>query len=294
MYFFRPVFMSLCYKIVYMYRMSAIIGSLIYSLLMILCLCLLIWAIFVLLRNIRCPNCAPNRYEHFADAPKKNNISEYLKRSNTIDQLIESVESALESINDNEEDACFTMKYIEDGYIADKSSPPDESEYSLSAAEQQKRADMRKTSAKKRFNTEKTLYASLHNDIPILECFESSSDEELELNEKISILENMLNSKALKQAQDTMDQIQSTLGFNSKYITKLLASLADAKKKKEGFANVLLHGQDLLAKADNVIGKANAFLEQVKRISETTKQQVDVVKTVNKINADVQSGKTLA
>lgn len=272
--------------------MSAILGTYMYLLSMLVCLLLCIWGIVALVRSIPCTNCAPNIYERFEDA----SVSDLAQRSTTIEKLTDAIEPALDTINATQTETCSIRKQIEDGYIADRSSPPDESEYSLSPEEQQRRTDLRKVQAKARFQTEQEQYISLHGDKPILECFasESSSDAELVLNEKIATLESMLNSKAVTKAQATMDRIQSTLGFHAKYLSKVLASLApkQEKEKKEGFA-CLLRGQELLANADRVIVKAQSFLAHVQRIVEATKQHTDATNALNRMSADVQSGKMI-
>jgi hypothetical protein len=279
--------------------MSAILGTYMYLLSMLVCLLLCIWGIVALVRSIPCTNCAPNIYERFEDT----SVSDLAQRSTTIEKLTDAVEAALDAINTTQTETCSIRKQIEDGYIADRSSPPDELEYSFSPEEQQRRTDARKIQAKARFQTEQEQYVSLHGDKPILECFASKSlsDAELDLNEKIATLESMMNSKAVTKAQATMDRIQSTLGFHAKYLSKLLASLApkkeekekkEKKEKKEGFAS-LLHGKELLANADTVIAKAQNFLAHVQRIVEATKQHTDATKALNQKSADVQSGKTL-
>lgn len=276
---------------------------------MLIATCLLISGIVMLLQTITCTRWVPNVFEHFAVT-----AGDIKSRTATITKLIDEVEKGIDSINDDRDTACEIQNQAEDGTIGSRSAATDESEYSLPPDEQKKLSEKRKVRAKERFKEEKTLYASLHGGTPVLECFATDStasaatpakppaensaasessaadiaEAEDDLNEKVNELQIMMNSSGVTKAKTMIQTVNQTLGFNAKYVQQALSLMADADKKKEGFATKL-KGQDLLTAADKVIADANAFVSLIPKLRAATQQQKSALSAMNKKTQDAKN-----
>ena len=281
---------------------------------MLIATCLLISGIVMLIQTITCTRWVPNVFEHFAV-----NAGDIKSRTATITKLIDEVEKGIDSINDDRDTACEIQNQAEDGTVGSRSAATDESEYSLPPDEQKKLSEKRKVRAKERFKEEKKLYASLHGGTPVLECFATSgaaapsapsgtapakppaedtaasdssaadvAEAEDDLNEKVNELQTLLNSSGVTKAKTMMQTVNQTLGFNAKYVQQALSLMADADKKKEGFATKL-KGQDLLTAADKVIADANAFVSLIPKLRAATQQQKSALSAMNKKTQDTKN-----
>jgi hypothetical protein len=256
----------------------------------------------MLLQTITCTRWVPNVFEHFAV-----NAGDIKSRTNTITNLIREVEKGIDSIQDDRDTACEIQNQAEDGIVGSRSAATDESEYSLPPDEQKKLSQKRNVRAKERFKEEKTLYASLHGGTPVLECFASESatssssataesdaaaadlaGAEDDLNEKVNELQTLMNSSGVTKAKAMLQTVTQTLGFNAKYVQQALSLMADADKKKEGFATPL-RGQDLLTAADKVIAEAKAFVSQIPKLHSATQQQKSALSVMNKKQKDTKN-----
>jgi hypothetical protein len=265
----------------------------------------------MLLSTITCTRWVPNVFEHFAV-----NAGDIKSRITTITNLIREVETGIDSIQDDRDTACEIQNQAEEGTIGSRSAATDESEYSLPPDEQKKLSEKRKVRAKERFKEEKTMYASLHGGTPVLECFAPSatalssaappakppaedtavsassaadiSEAEDDLNEKVNELQTLMNTSAVTKAKALIQTVNQTLGFNAKYVQQALSLMADADKKKEGFATKR-KGQDLLTAADKVIAEANAFVSQIPKLRAATQQQKSALSAMNKKTQDTKT-----
>ena len=265
---------------------------------MLIATCLLISGIVMLLSTITCTRWVPNVFEHFAV-----NAGDIKSRITTITNLIREVETGIDSIQDDRDTACEIQNQAEEGTIGSRSAATDESEYSLPPDEQKKLSEKRKVRAKERFKEEKTMYASLHGGTPVLECFATESakksatssssttdisEVEDDLNEKVNELQTLMNTSAVTKAKALIQTVNQTLGFNAKYVQQALSLMADADKKKEGFATKR-KGQDLLTAADKLIAEANAFVSQIPKLRAATQQQKSALSTMNKKTQDTKT-----
>jgi hypothetical protein len=252
----------------------------------------------MLLSTITCTRWVPNVFEHFAV-----NAGDIKSRITTITNLIREVETGIDSIQDDRDTACEIQNQAEEGTIGSRSAATDESEYSLPPDEQKKLSEKRKVRAKERFKEEKTMYASLHGGTPVLECFATESakksatssssttdisEVEDDLNEKVNELQTLMNTSAVTKAKALIQTVNQTLGFNAKYVQQALSLMADADKKKEGFATKR-KGQDLLTAADKLIAEANAFVSQIPKLRAATQQQKSALSTMNKKTQDTKT-----
>jgi hypothetical protein len=151
-------------------------------------------------------------------------------------------------------DICYVTLQVDEALAGNYASNVPEEEQSYPIEEQKKRADKRKVDSVKYVANLKKSFVETHNNIPLLECFNSSgmTDDETaqlagmrdNLNAKIdetnSNLDQFDNSMITLQKEFAKERLQryyTTLNYNDKYIKQMNRATAAAQSGEEGFAN---------------------------------------------------------
>lgn len=242
-------------------------------------------------KKITCSNDTPfNSYEHF-ESDLDGQLVAIKKRISRIQTIKEQLESAIDALSETEDDTCNIMLQIEQVYIGNSSAPSNESEYELPVEMQKKLADRRKQRATKKWADSKLFYSAFNGNKPMLECFSASSDEvsvaEDDLLYEVNELDNLLQSPGVRAIEEKLIKTRASLGFNQYYLSKGMKTMMaeSASAASEGFA-IQLSGGDLLSKADELIGKAIEFYNQIMIL----KNEVDSQKAVANVMFKKGSG----
>jgi len=181
--------------------------------------------------------------------------------SKKCDVITEKIGSMSGSVDDLQnrlgglmKDICYVTLQVDEALAGNYASNVPEEEQSYPIEEQKKRADKRKVDSVKYVANLKKSFVETHNNIPLLECFNSSgmTDDETaqlagmrdNLNAKIdetnSNLDQFDNSMITLQKEFAKERLQryyTTLNYNDKYIKQMNRATAAAQSGEEGFAN---------------------------------------------------------
>ena len=198
------------------------------------------------------------------------------------------VQDTLDTMNDAADETCNIMKEVEQVYVGNSSAPTDEAEFNLPAAQQKERRAERERRAKLRFAEERKIY-SIMNKKPILECFSASEqdikDAEDELSQIVNEATTVLDNAEVKMAAEKKEKIRSLLNFNARYLKKAINTAT-----AEGFW-AELRGTALLAKADELLGKAKTTYNEIQALKKDVKLQRQAANELTKKASNLGDGK---
>jgi hypothetical protein len=229
-----------------------------------------------------------NVYEHFEASSADGLLVEYTKRIPQIRAIKEQLEHDMETLNDLADDTCNIMAQIQDTYVGNTAAPSDEEEYNLPQAQQKKLQENRRRRGILRFEEEKKQYMALNQRKTILECFSADANDlaeaEQTLSDEVSELLTIIDSAEVRIAAEKGEKIDSLLGFNAKYLKKALDTAT-----VEGFFQEL-KGTALIAKADELIGKAITVHDKLVILKKKVAQQKLAVKSLTVQAANLEKG----
>ena len=269
-------------------ELPPIAGSIIFYLLSatacILAIILIVWFV----RRMTGPSRLGNVYEHFQASSADGLLVEYKKRIPKVKSIKEQLEKDMELLSDMADDTCNIMAQIQDTYVGNSVAPSDEDEYNLPKAQQEKLQETRKRRGILRFEEEKKQYMALNQRKTILECFSADGDDlaeaEQTLSDEVSDLLAVIDSAEVRIAAEKGEKIDSLLGFNAKYLKKALDTAT-----VEGFF-MELKGTALIAKADELIGKAITVHDKIMMLKGKVVQQKRAAKSLNAQAANLDDG----
>jgi hypothetical protein len=222
-----------------------------------------------------------NYYEPFESADD-NTLTAIVKRINKIKKLKDELLKYSEDVTILGDETCMILKNVEEKYIMNSTQLKTEDDYKLPLDEQNRLITQRKTLAKKSFNEQKSIYGVVNNNIPLLECFTADFDQieaaEALLNNQIEELEKIMDTAEVKAALSKKNKIAQTLNFTLRYLNDAVKSVSSVKK--EGFYSPLT-GAKLLARADELIGKAATLREDIKELQQLLEKENNMLKTLN-------------
>ena len=221
-------------------------------------------------------------YEPFA-SPDDYSVTALRSRINALLKLKEEILVYNEEVGTLADDTCMILKTVEEKYIANAMSAGGTDDATLGFEEQQKKIALRTKLAKKRFLDEQAMYATVNGTKPLLECFYADGDDvraaEAELNAVLVDVERILDSAEVQAAALKKERAGATLGFSLKYLQDAVRSL-DSGRRTEGFAD--LSGPALIARADEIIGKAEALKADLRNLQGLLNKEKEMVKLINK------------
>ncbi len=269
-------------------ELPPIVGSILYY---ILSATAAILAIFVIVWFVKRMTGHAERigtvYEHF-ESGADGLLVEYKKRIPKVKSIKEQLERDMETISDMADDTCNIMAQIQDTYVGNSAAPSDEDEYNLPKAQQEKLQENRRRRGILRFEEEKKQYMALNQRKTILECFSADADDlaeaEQTLSDEVSDLLAIIDSAEVRLAAEKGEKIDSLLGFNAKYLKKALDTAT-----VEGFF-LELKGTALIAKADELIGKAITVHDKIMMLKAKVAQQKRAAKSLNVQAANLEQG----
>jgi hypothetical protein len=154
----------------------------------------------------------------------------------------------------------------------------------LPFAEQQRKIEYPTKQAKKLFLDEQAMYSVVNGKKPLLECFYADNEDvagaEAELNAVIADFEKILDSAEVKAAALKKEKVGMSLQFSLKYLQEAIKSLDSGAVKKEGFYAELT-GPALIARADEIIGKAEAMKQDLTGLNGLLRKEQEMVKLIN-------------
>ena len=248
---------------------APVFGTLGYYLIMLVVTCFVISGIFMLINSITCSRLAPNIFEHFEDSLDAKMTSQ----AASIAAGIQSIQKSIETLDQDGDDVCRVLDYIESGYVGDKSGASDESEYKQDPEEQKRLTERRKKRANSSFKEIKAQAG------PLIECFSSESNAYDNLLDKVNEYNQLINSSEYKAASDKLTKLSKTVVFNAKYLGKAATFIKNSEKPlKEGFEVVPLSSNDLSVKADKIIAEISSILNNFTQIHSVSIQQTAAMK----------------
>lgn len=263
---------------------TEIIGELGWVLIVFAVVGLILAGIVILLRKIKNDKGdTPGRlyYEHF-QSPNDWSVSAIRSRIEKLRDLKEELLVYSEDVGVLADETCAIMKTVEEKYILNASQFQNASDYELPQTEQDRKIKQRKTLAKVRFADQQSMYSAVNGAKPLLECFYADADDvtaaEAELNRELNEIEKILDSSQVKAAALKKEKAAMSLGFSLKYLTDAVKSLQE--QKQEGFY-AELSGPTLIARADEIIGKAAAMKTELKDLNVLLAKENDMIKTMN-------------
>jgi hypothetical protein len=233
-------------------------------------------------------------YEGFTNSADER-LAGIQQRLRSVRDIRALLEQDIEDLGIAGDDTCDILKQIEERYVGNAAAPSDETEYALSPELQQRRQIDRRTRAQARFQEEQRIYAALHGAEGVLECFTgqgSATEADVTAAEDAlaAELEDLLTVLDTSEIQATLQKgrkIQSLLGFNAKYLQKGLES---TQRAVEAFVSNPNSGGALLARADDLIGRASSIHTQLKEIQGAVAQQKRAAAEMNRASARVAAG----
>ena len=274
---------------------------------------------------IKCSDWNSNAYEHFA-AEKESELTIVKRHAARVKKTKEILQQDLDDLGESIDSVCAIYDEVEGRFVGDSSVPTDEArewEETLSRDKQTKLQNSRTKRAKDRWAGEKLTYSALHPG-KLYECFADAEEAELasakaeqasakeaelasakaeqasaeeaelasakeDLTSEINELSLMIDSSEVKIAAEKGKNLNSLLGFNSKFIMKGLEKMAETSNdaKKEHFANP---DEALLNKAELYVNKALALHTQFINLKEAVTKQKSLVDTINKKTNDAKKG----
>lgn len=226
-------------------------------------------------------------YEPFETSRADGTLVAIKTRINDLRAAGDLVQDALDTLNDAADETCNIMSEVEEVYVGNSSAPSDESEFNLPAEIQKKRQQERERRARLRFAEERKLYAAVTKK-PVYECFSASADDVAEAEQELSMLVNditsILDTAEVKLAAEKQEKIRSLLNFNARYLKKAVNAAT-----AEGFW-ADLKGAALLAKADELLGKAKTIYGEIMALKQDVKVQRQVANGLTKKASAIANG----
>jgi hypothetical protein len=222
-----------------------------------------------------------NYYEHF-ESPNDWSVSALRSRIDKIRNIKEEILVYSEDVGVLADETCAIMKTVEEKYIQNASQLKNEEDYQLPREEQDRKVKQRQTLAKARFADQQAMYSAVNGKKPLLECFYASNEDvnlaEAELNQELNELEKILDTTQVKAAALKKEKAAMSLGFSMNYLTDAVKSMES--EKKEGFY-VELTGPTLIARADELLGKAASMKQELKDLNALVEKENDMIKIIN-------------
>jgi len=229
-------------------------------------------------------------YEHF-QSPNDWSVSALRSRIDKLRNLKEELLVYSEDVGVLADETCAIVKNVEEKYIINNSQFENPSDYELPKAEQDRKVKQRQTLAKVRFADQQTMYSAVNGGKPLLECFYADNDDvvaaEAELNRELNEMEKILDSAQVKAAALKKEKASMSLGFSLKYLTDAVKSLQE--QKREGFY-VELSGAALIARADEILGKAAAMKDELKELNKRLARSNEMIRTLSSVPLKEENG----
>lgn len=237
-------------------------------------------------------------YESFTNSADER-LAGIQQRLQGVRKVRAMLETAIEDLGIAGDDTCDILKQIEERYVGNAAAPSDETEYALPPELQQRRQADRRTRAQARFQEEQRTYAALHGAEGVLECFAgrgSATDADVAAAEdalaaELEDLTTVLDTSEIQMTLQKGRKIQSLLGFNAKYLQKGLES---TRRAVEAFVSDPNRGGALLARADDLIGRASSVHTQLQDIKTAVAQQKRAAAELNRASVRVAAGNLTA
>ena len=219
-------------------------------------------------------------YEHF-ESPDDWSVSALRKRIDEIRNVKEELLVYSEDVGILADETCAIMKTVEDKYVGNASQLSNASDYELPAAERDAKIAHRQKLARRRWVEQQSMYSAVNGSKPLLECFYASSEDvgaaESELNIQIADLEKILDTAQVKAAVLKKEKAAMSLGFSLQYLNDAVKSV----QKQEGFYADLT-GAALIARADELIGKARAMKQELSELDKSLNKANSMIDIINK------------
>lgn len=220
-------------------------------------------------------------YEHF-ESPNDWSVSALRRRIDKIRAIKEELLVYSEDVGVLADETCAIMKTVEEKYIMNGSQFANAADYELPRAEQDRKIKQRQSLAKARFTDQQAMYSAVNGQKPLLECFYADNDDvasaEAELNRELNELEKILDTAQVKAAALKKEKAAMSLGFSLKYLTDAVKSLQE--QKAEGFY-AELRGAALIARADEILGKASAMRNELGELNKLLNKENEMIKVIN-------------
>lgn len=221
-------------------------------------------------------------YEPFA-SPNDYSVTALRSRINALLKLKEEILVYNEEVGTLADDTCMIVKTVEEKYVANAMSAGGTDDAGLPLDEQQRKIALRTKLAKKRFLDEQAMYSTVNGTKPLLECFYADGDDvhaaEAELNAVLADLTRILDSAEVEAAALKKMRAGATLNFSLKYLQEAVRSL-NAGKTEGFYAD--LSGPELIARADEIIGKAEALKADLRNLQGLLNREKEMVKLINR------------
>ena len=270
---------------------TEILGELFWVIIVFAAAALVLAGIVVLLRNRK--KSEPTEklyYEHF-QSPNDWSVSAIRSRIDKIRNVKEALLVYSEDVGVLADETCAIMKTVEEKYIANGSQFENAVDYELPREEQDRKVKQRQSLAKARFADQQAMYSAVNGQKPLLECFYADNDDvaaaESELNRELNELEKILDTTQVKAAALKKEKASMSLGFSLKYLTDVVKSLQE--QKREGFY-AELSGPALIARADEILGKAAAMKAELGDLNTLMRKENDMINIINEAPRKEQRG----
>jgi hypothetical protein len=218
----------------------------------------------------------PNSYENFAD------VNGTLQQ---VQQATQLLQKSLTILNTTTDDTCVVIKGIEQKFLDNATAPSGDGENPPSPAEAKELKAKALPGAIKQWNKEKESWSSMNKKIPVVECFdEGSLNELITANQELS---DLLESTAIQK----INSLQTSNAFAQKYMNNLAAKLTG-----ESFVNPTPEptAEDTIATSNKLIKRANDVQSKIQGIVESTKQLKQNYIAMNKMANDPNTVNNLA
>jgi hypothetical protein len=257
-----------------------IVGQFLWVALLFAGVTLVIAVIMMLVKRATCAQSSDlPTYEPFEPSRADGTLTAIQTRIKDLRAAGDLVQDALDTMNDAADETCNIMREVEEVYVGNSSAPSDPSEFDLPAEIQKKRQQERERRGRLRFAEERKLYAAMTKK-PVYECFSASSTDVAEAEQELSMLVNeitgILDTAEVKLAAEKQEKIRSLLNFNERYLKKAVNAAT-----AEGFW-ADLKGAALLAKADELLGKAKTIYGDILALKQDVKLQRQVANGLTK------------
>ena len=246
---------------------------------------LTIWLVSLLIQKVAhacSPDTGKNYYEHFESANDWS-VSALRSRIDRIRAVKAEIMAYGENVGTLADDTCAIMRTVEDAYINNAKQFKNPEDYKLPREKQDAKIADQTRLARQRFADQKLLYSAVNGDKPLLECFYADEDDvvsaESELNIEVNELEKLLDDAQVKAAVMKKEKSRMTLGFMLPYLQDAVKSMGS--EKKEGFF-VERKGPALIARADELLGKAVAMKNELSDLGKQLDQENQMVRILNK------------
>jgi hypothetical protein len=220
-------------------------------------------------------------YEQFA-SPNDYSVTTLRSRIDALLRLKEELLVYTEDVGTLADDTCMSVKTVEEKYIANATATGGVDDANLPLAEQQRKIEYRTKQAKKRFLDEQAMFSVVNGRKPLLECFYADNDDvtaaEAELNAVLAEVEKVINSAEVEAAALKKEKAGMSLQFSLRYLQEAVQSLGGGKK--EGFY-AELSGPALIARADEIIGKAEAMKRDLASLNDLLRKEQQMIKLIN-------------